>query len=608
MGALGVVFGDIGTSPLYAFQNVLVGAHPLTPTDQRVYGVLSLIAWSLLIVVTVKFVLFIMRQDNEGEGGIMALVALIRRDAGSRWFVPLVLLGIFGAALFYGDGMITPAISVLSAVEGLSVATPRFEHATVPIALVILVGLFLLQRRGTGAVGRLFGPVMLGWFTVIGALGAAEVMRAPGIVRALSPSYALMFMVHEPVRATLALGGVVLAVTGAEALYADMGHFGRPAISRAWSLVTLPALVLNYFGQGALVLRDPAAAANPFFLMAPHALRLPLVVLATVATVIASQAVISGVYSMTRQAVQLGFLPRIAIRHTSDRHEGQIYVPAINWLLCASVAALVLGFGTSAHMASAYGLAVTITLLIDTLLALVVLRRLRGRSLWLVVPAGVGLLGVDLAFLAGQAPKIVQGGWFPLVAGLVVFTVLTTWWRGRALALAGLDRRRRSTSEFIATIRAHPPRRVPGTAVYLATASAGVPASLIQNLEHNRVLHERIILMTCRVRTVPRVDDADRVQVTHLGEGIIRVVSDFGFMEATDVPLAVRLAARRGVRVRGQVTYVLSHITLHPTRAPGLAYWRKHVFASMSRNSLRAATYMGVPSRDAVEVGIQVDI
>ncbi|MFN8123102.1 MAG: potassium transporter Kup [Thermoleophilia bacterium] len=608
LGALGVVFGDIGTSPLYALREVFVGAHPLAPDTARMLGVLSLMTWSLMIVVTIKFALFIMRADNDGEGGIMALVALVKRDGGSRWFTPLVLLGIFGAALFYGDGVITPAISVLSAVEGLTIVAPGVESAVVPAAIAILVLLFAIQRRGTGAVGALFGPVMVVWFTTLGVLGALEIARHPGILRALSPSYAVAFFVREPGLAFLSLGSVVLAVTGAEALYADMGHFGRPAITRAWALVTLPALLLNYFGQGALVLAHPATVENPFYLLAPSALRLPLVILATVATVVASQAVISGAFSMTRQAVQLGFLPRVVVRHTSGEHEGQIYVPVVNWLLCISVAALVAAFGSSSGLASAYGVAVTATLAIDTVLALVVVRRLWHRPLWAVVAGGSALLIVDLAFFSAQIPKIPEGGWFPLLGGLAVFTLLSTWWRGRKLALDALSRRKRPLAGFLDSLETSPPTRVPGTAVYLATIATGIPAALTRNVEHNRVLHEHVILMTCRTVPAPRVADADRLQIRDLGHGLFRVVAAFGFMEDPDVPHAVRLAAAAGVPVTGEVTYMLSHITLRPTRGGGMAYWRKHLFAAMSRNSLRASTHLGVPTRDAMELGTQVDI
>jgi KUP system potassium uptake protein len=618
IAALGVVFGDIGTSPLYAMKEVFGGAHDLAPDTDRVYGILSLIFWSLIIIVTLKYVALVMRANNRGEGGIMALVALVRRaPTSARATGALVLLGIFGASLFYGDGMITPAISVLSAVEGLEVATPGLDQLVVPIALALLSGIFVVQRYGTGVVGKLFGPVMLGWFVVLSVLGVAEIASHPSILRTLSPTYAVAFFAESPGIAFLALGSVVLVVTGAEALYADMGHFGRPAISRAWLIVAFPALLLNYMGQGALLISDPTAADNPFYRLAPGWAQLPLVFLATAATIIASQAVISGAFSVTAQAIQLGFLPRMSIKHTSRFAEGQIYVPAVNWLLFAAVAALVLGFRSSSNLASAYGIAVTATLAIDTVLAFVVIRTLWRKPLWLVVVGAVAFLLVELTFLAANTTKILHGGWFPIVMGLVIFTLLSTWWRGRVLTLQRLADREMPLERFLKLLRAQqarggpgmPVERVPGTAVYLTALDGGTPLPLNRNIEHNHVLHDHVVLFTSAVKNVPTVPDADRLETTELGQGIVRMVASYGFQEQPDVPAALQLAADSGVNIDpSRASYFLGHVTLNPVDSEGMALWRKRLFASMSKNSFRASSYLGVPSDRVVEVGTQVDI
>jgi KUP system potassium uptake protein len=618
LAALGVVFGDIGTSPLYAMREVFGGAHDLAPDPGRVYGVISLIFWSLTIIVTLKYVALIMRASNQGEGGIMALVALVKRTPTSaRFGAGLTLLGIFGASLFYGDGMITPAISVLSAVEGLEVAAPGVGGLVVPIALVILTGLFVVQRYGTGAVGSLFGPVMLVWFAVLSALGLGQIVQHPSVLRSLSPTYAVQFFADNGLVAFLALGSVVLAVTGAEALYADMGHFGRPAIMRAWLLLAFPALLLNYMGQGALLIAEPGAADNPFYRLAPEWGQLPLVVLATAATIVASQAVISGAFSVTRQAIQLGFLPRMAVRHTSASEMGQVYVPAINWLLFVAVVALVVGFRSSSNLASAYGIAVTATLAIDTVLAFVVIRKMWNKPLWLTLAGAAGFLAVDLAFFAANTTKILHGGWFPIAMGVVVFTLLSTWWRGRRLALQRLAAREMPLDRFIQLIRAQkargmpgiPLQRIPGTAVYLSAVDGGTPLPLNRNVEHNHVLHEHVVLVTSAVKGVPRVSDDERLQITDLGQGITRVVASYGFQEQPDVPAALRLAAGRGVDIDPErASYFLGHVTLNPVGSEGMALWRKRLFAAMSKNSFRASTYLGVPSDRVVEVGTQVDI
>ncbi|MFN8122673.1 MAG: potassium transporter Kup [Thermoleophilia bacterium] len=618
LAALGVVFGDIGTSPLYAMKEVFSGAHELQPDPGRVYGVISLVFWALIIIVTLKYVALIMRADNEGEGGIMALVALVKRiPSSARIGSVLVLLGIFGASLFYGDGMITPAISVLSAVEGLEVARPGIDSLVVPLALAILTGLFAVQRFGTGAVGRLFGPVMLVWFTTLGILGVAEIRNHPDVLQSLSPTYAVRFFMDNGSLAFLALGSVVLAVTGAEALYADMGHFGRPAITRAWLLVAFPALLLNYMGQGALLVNDPSARDNPFYRLAPEWGQIPLVVLATCATVVASQAVISGAFSVTRQAIQLGFLPRMSIRHTSADEAGQIYVPAINWMLYVAVFALVIGFQSSSNLASAYGIAVTATLAIDTLLAFYVIRHVWEKPVWLVVAGAAGFLVVDLAFFAANTTKILHGGWFPILMGLVAFTLLSTWWRGRRLALRRLAEREMPLKKFIQLLRAQwarsipgiPVTRVPGTAVYLTAIDGGTPMPLNRNLEHNHVLHQHIVLFTSRVRGVPLIPDDERLEVSELGQGIVRVVASYGFQEQPNVPAALRLAAQHGLDVDpDHASYFLGHVTLNPVDSEGMALWRKKLFAWMSKNSFRASTYLGVKSDEVIEVGTQVDI
>ena len=521
LGALGVVFGDIGTSPLYALQQVFAGAHSMAPTESRIYGVLSLVFWSVTVIVSIKYVTFIMRADNEGEGGIMALISLIQRTTlrGGPHKLVLIALGIFGASLFYGDGMITPAISVLSAVEGLEVVSPRLDSYVVPIALCVLTGLFAVQRFGTGALGNLFGPVMALWFGILGLLGLLEVTKEPEVLRALSPTYAVEFFVDSPTTAFLALGSVVLAVTGAEALYADMGHFGRAPIRRAWFLAAFPALMLNYLGQGALLLSNPEAVDNPFFRLVPDWGRLPMVLLATVATVIASQAVISGAFSVTRQAVQLGFLPRLVIRHTSELSIGQIYIPAVNWALFVAIVGLVVGFGSSSGLASAYGIAVTGTLAIDTILFCVVVRVLWRKPLWVALAAAAAFLTVDLSFFAANLTKVLHGGWFPLAIAFVIFTLLMTWQRGRTIVTRNRIAREGPLSDFIGELerREHPVVRVPGLAVFLNASAHTTPLALRHNVKHNRVLHEHVIILTVETRDVPHVPESERVVVDDLG-------------------------------------------------------------------------------------------
>ena len=611
LGALGVVFGDIGTSPLYAMQQVFAGAHTLRPTDASVYGVLSLIFWSITIIVSIKYVSFIMRADNEGEGGIMALISLIQRSSmrTPRAKYALVALGIFGASLFYGDGMITPAISVLSAVEGLKVASPSLADFVLPITIGVLIVLFAIQRFGTGAVGRLFGPVTAVWFATIAVLGGVQIVHSPGVLRALSPSYAVMFFLDNGTDAFLALGSVVLAVTGAEALYADMGHFGRAPIRRAWFVLVLPALLCNYFGQGAYLLDHEQAVDSPFFRLVPDQGQIPLVILATFATVIASQAVISGAFSVTRQAVQLGFLPRLTIKHTSESEIGQVYVPLVNWVLLAAIMALVLGFRTSSHLASAYGIAVTGTLAIDTLLAFVVVRTLWGKPLWLVVTGAAAFLTVDLAFFAANLTKVLHGGWFPLAIALIVFTLLMTWWRGREIVTRNRAAAEGSVHAFLAAVAADNLPRVPGTAVFLNASVDSTPLALRYNVEHNRVLHERVVLFTSQTAGVPHVARADRVSVTDLGDGVSQVVARYGFQDAPNVPESLRLAAEDGLAIDVEhASYFLSRITINATAAPGMAAWRKRLFVAISRNAASPATYFSLPADRVVAVGSQVDV
>jgi KUP system potassium uptake protein len=610
IAAIGVVFGDIGTSPLYTLRECFTGPHGLPLNAGNVYGILSVIFWAITLIVTLKYVTLIMSADNRGEGGIMALTALVGRgltDRRSRWW--LVGLGIFGAAMFYGDGMITPAISVLSAVEGLDVMTPALKPYVVPVTLAILIVLFSIQRHGTANVGVLFGPVTCVWFIAIAALGAIEIAQQPEILAALSPTYAFGFLTGNPLAAFLALGAVVLAVTGTEALYADMGHFGAGPIRRAWLAFVLPALVLNYFGQGALILHDPAAVKNPFYLLVPAWALLPMVVLATCATVIASQAVISGAFSLTRQAIQMGYCPRLTITHTSDRQIGQIYVPFINWTLLAAVMLLVLGFQSSSNLAAAYGIAVTMALTIDSLLIYIVLTRLwhwhRVAALAIVIP----LLLVDLSFLASNALKIPQGGWFPIAIGIVVFTLLTTWKRGRAILLDRLSRDTMPIDLFVTSIAEAPPTRVPGTAVFLTSTEGRVPAALLHNLKHNKVLHERVVLLTLKTRDVPVVPSSERLSIVDLGCNFRQIEAFYGFMEDQDIPTLLQECARCGLPFDLMDTsFFVSRETLIPTVAPGMALWREKLFVSMSKNATKAIEYFNIPTNRVVELGTQVEL
>jgi KUP system potassium uptake protein len=610
LGALGVVYGDIGTNPLFAFREAFT-AHPIPIDERNVLGLLSLAFWSLIVVISVKYVTFVMRADNDGEGGILALAALIQRtgdgDRGRRRV--LLLLGVAGAALLFGDGMITPAISVLAAVEGTTVAEPSLHVLVVPAAVAILIGLFLVQRRGTGAVGRLFGPVMLVWFVTVAVLGTSQIARHPQVLAAVAPSYAVSFFVHDGLQAFLALGAVILVVVGGEALYADMGHFGRRPIALGWYTVVLPALVLVYFGQGALLLEDPGAIANPFYRMAPSWALYPLVVLATCATVIASQALISGAYSLTQQAVQLGLAPRVRIRHTSERIIGQIYVPSVNWALMIGCVALVLGFRHSERLAGAYGLAVAGTMLATTILFSFVVRERFGWRPVAVISMSAAFLVVDVAFFTATLAKIPHGGWVPLVVGAVVFALMTTWRTGKRIVRErtlhdGLPLRR-----FVASLGAHPPVRAPGTGVYLHATPDATPPVLLASLKHHDSLHERVLVTSIVIERRPYVPLARRAEIADLGLGFNEVIVHFGFLEEPNIAtvIAGQVRMRLGIDP-ATVTYFLGRESVRVTSRPGMAPWRERLYSVLSRNAADPARYFGLPSDQVEELGVVVDL
>jgi KUP system potassium uptake protein len=611
VGAVGVVYGDIGTSPLYTLRTAFTGSYGLSLTPDNVLGVLSVIVWALVIVVTLKYITLIMRADNRGEGGILALTALVSRGLEDReqmrWW--LVGLGIFGAAMFYGDGMITPAITVLGAVEGLGVIAPALHPFIVPIAVVILVALFAVQRTGTARLGAVFGPVMGVWFIVLAVLGALEIGRGPQVLAAFDPAYAVRFITGNPGVAFVAFGAVVLAVTGVEALYADMGHFGKTPIRRAWIFFVMPALLLNYFGQGALILNDPAAIQNPFYLLAPDWGRVPLLLLATAAAIIASQAVISGAFSLTRAAIQMGYCPRLSILHTSERAIGQIYVPFINWMLLIAIIGLVIGFGDSDNLAGAYGLAVTMAMLIDSILIFVVMRRLWDWPVWISILITTPLLLIDLTFLGSNALKIPEGGWFPLLIGGLVFTLLTTWKRGRSLLMRRLAEDAMPLDLFIQSIEASPPARVEGTAVFLTSTPNRVPHALLHNLKHNKVLHERVVFLTVVTRDIPYVSDDERGQVHSLGCNFYRISADYGFKDDPDVPELLEECGRKGFAFdMMETSFFVSRETLIATVTPGMALWREKLFVSMSKNATKASEFFQVPTNRVVELGTQVEL
>jgi len=610
LGAIGVVYGDIGTSPLYAMQESFLGPHPLTVDRLHIFGVLSLIFWSLMLIVTVKYVAVAMRADNRGEGGSFALLSLIARNlAGKKWTASLIILGVLATCLFYGDAMITPAISVLSAVEGLKIVEPGLQPAVIPISIAILVGLFLVQSRGTAKVGTLFGPVILVYLAALAGLGITNIFAHPEIVAALSPSWAMKFFFLNPKLAFLALGSVFLAVTGAETLYADMGHFGRRAIGWSWLTLVYPCLTLNYLGQGALLLGHPAAAENPFYLMAPDWARLPLMLIATAATIIASQAVISGAFSVTHQAIQLGFLPRLKTQHTSEKALGQIYIPAVNWGLLFMVTVLVVGFRESGRLASAYGIAVTGTMLITTvMLGVLVFQVWRWNRVLATATIGLFLL-VDGTYFASNITKIPDGGWFPLLVAAISFTVLTTWAKGRALMRARLQESALPLPVFVKSVAANV-HRVRGTSVFLSTSADAVPAALLHNLKHNQVLHQRVLILNVKVEELPHVSAENRIEVHDAGHGFYRVILHYGYMEEVDIPRDLALTHTCGEPFNMMSTsfFLGRQKLVAAKKAPGMALWREKLFAWMLKSSESAMEFFRLPTNRVIELGSQLQI
>jgi KUP system potassium uptake protein len=610
LGAIGIVYGDIGTSPLYTMKESFLGPHPLALDRLHIFGVLSLIFWSLMLIVTFKYVLVAMRADNKGEGGSFALLALIARNLeGKKWTSALVMLGVLATCLFYGDAMITPAISVLSAVEGLETVSPGFTPFVIPASILILVGLFFIQSRGTAKVGSLFGPVILIYLAVLATLGITNILRHPEIIGALSPTWATRFFLHNPKLAFLALGSVFLAVTGAETLYADMGHFGRKAIGFSWLTLVYPCLVLNYLGQGALLLGTPAAATNPFFLMAPDWARLPVVAVATIATIIASQAVISGAFSVTHQAVQLGFLPRLRTTHTSETAAGQIYIPAVNWGLLAMVVILVLGFRESGRLASAYGIAVTGTMLITTImLGFLIFQVWNWNRVLATATIGVFLL-VDSVYFASNITKVPDGGWFPLLVAGISFTVLTTWAKGRRLMRERLERDALPLPVFIKSAAASV-HRVRGTSVFLSASANNVPAALLHNLKHNQVLHQRVILLNVKVEEVPEVPSAKRAEIHDAGDGFYRVILHYGFMEEVDIPrdLAEIKTCGQAFNMMSTSFFLGRQKLIASNKVPGMALWREKLFAWMLKSSESAMEFFKLPTNRVIELGSQLQI
>ena len=611
LAALGIVYGDIGTSPLYALRECFHGPHAIAPLPANILGVLSLIFWSLVIVISIKYLVFVLRADNHGEGGILALTALATpiKPSGRSEHTFLIMLGIFGAALLYGDGIITPAISVLSAMEGITVATPFLSHFVVPLTIVILVGLFLFQSRGTAKVGKIFGPVMLVWFAALAILGIAQIARHPSVLVAVNPAYASDFFIQNGWHGFLILGAVFLVVTGGEALYADMGHFGTRPIRIVWFSVVLPALLLNYFGQGALLLEDAEAAHNPFYRLAPAWALYPMIVLATSAAVIASQAVISGAFSLTMQAVQLGFSPRLKINHTSTREYGQIYIPAVNWALMIGCIAIVLGFRTSSNLAAAYGVAVTSTMVITTVLFYVVARRVWGWG-WLTTGAlALFFLIIDIAFFGANIIKVADGGWFPLLLAWIVFTVLTTWKTGRRILSERIQSEARLLEEFLEEVEKHPPRRVPGTAIFMNGNASRTPPALLHNLEHNKVLHKRVLFLTVKTKLLPFVPAEERVETESLGNGFYRLKVYYGFMEDPDIPKVLEHIHTPGLTYdRADTTYFLGRETIIPAKHPGMAVWREKLFSVIAHNATSATAYFCLPPDRVVEMGEQIEI
>jgi KUP system potassium uptake protein len=611
LAAVGVVYGDIGTSPLYALRECFHGPHSIVPTAANILGVLSLIFWSLIIVISIKYLVFVLRADNHGEGGILSLTALATpiKPSGKSERRVLIAMGIFGAALLYGDGMITPAISILGAMEGLTVATPLFDSYVVPITILIIVALFLVQSRGTAGIGRVFGPVTLVWFAVLALLGIMQMVRYPEVLLAINPVHGVDFFLRNGWYGFLILGSVFLVVTGGEALYADMGHFGMRPIRLAWFAVVLPALLLNYFGQGALLLETPSAAENPFYRLVPAWGLYPMVVLATAAAVIASQAVITGAFSLTMQAVQLGFSPRLKITHTSTREFGQIYIPTVNWVLMFGCIAIVVGFRTSSNLAAAYGVAVTSTMVITTILFYVVARerwswsRLMAGSLCLI------FLIIDLSFFGANIIKVAHGGWFPLLLAAIVFTIMMTWKKGRSILSERIQSDSQPLEDFLHEIERRPPHRVPGTAIFMNGNATRTPTALIHNLEHNRVLHERVLFLTVKTRLVPYVDEGERVEIEPVGNGFYRLKIFYGYMEDPEIPRVLEKVSSPGFKFDpNETTYFLGRETIMASKRPGMAIWREKIFALISRNATSATAYFCLPPDRVVELGSQVEI
>ena len=610
IAAIGVVYGDIGTSVLYAVKEVFGSGH-VPFTHGNVYGILSILFWTLTVIVSLKYVVLVLRANNNGEGGLVAMLALASQAVKDKPKLRRILLavGIFGTSLFYGDGVITPAISVLSAVEGLEVVSHVFKEWVIPLTLVILLALFIVQKRGTGGIGRFFGPITLVWFATIALLGASHIVRHPEILQALSPHHGLLFMIREPLTTFIILGAVVLCVTGAEALYADLGHFGKRPIRLAWFTVVMPALTINYFGQGALLLERPEAVKNPFYMMAPEWALVPLVVLATAATVIASQALITGAFSVTKQVTQLGYLPRLNVQHTSDTDTGQIYIPAVNWGLFAAIVLAVVMFRSSSNLAAAYGIAVTLDMLITTILTFFVIRYAWKYPLWLCVAATGIFFVVDLAFFSSNMLKLIAGGWFPLVIGGLIFVLMTTWHKGRAILKEKIRADSMDLRIFLQSIFAYPPTRVAGTAVYLASEPGIVPNALLHNLKHNKVLHEQNLFVSVRNHEVPRIESHRRVEVLSIGIDCWQVILHFGFKDEPNVPLALECVREHGCEIDPMTTsYFLSRDVVVPTVGEGMTQWREKIFAQMHRNASSAADFLHLPSNAVIELGSKIEI
>jgi KUP system potassium uptake protein len=610
LGALGVVYGDIGTSPLYAFRECFAPEHHLAPSPANILGVLSLIFWALILIISIEYLVFVMRADNRGEGGIVALMSLVgSKQTPSRRRVILVGLGLFGAALLYGDGMITPAISVLSAIEGLNVATPIFKDYVVYITVAVLIGLFTVQKYGTAKVGAIFGPVMLAWFTVLALMGISHIIHEPAVLQAVLPTHAINFFIRNQGTGFLVLGSVFLVITGGEALYADMGHFGIRPIRWVWFSLVLPSLLLNYFGQGAFLLHTPSGVENPFFRMAPQWALIPLVVLATAAASIASQAVISGAFSLTRQAVQLGYLPRIRIRHTSVREIGQIYIPSVNWFLMISAIALVFAFQESGRLAAAYGVAVTATMGITTTLTAVYARDRWRWPFFGAIAFALFFLCFDLSFFGANVVKVKEGGWFPLVVGLSIFTLMSTWRQGRRILNQRLAEGVLSIDAFVNELGNGRVHRVPGTAIFMSRSADGVPTTLLHNIKHNKVVHNKVVLLTVETEETSHLVDDERYEWKELGHGVYRLLLRFGYMEDPDIPETLQKIESGPVTFGPMTTsYFLGRETLIPTKRPGMAIWREHLFAWMMRNSSSASTFFSLPANQVIELGAQVEL